>query len=313
MPHVLFSNNGYNILGEHMKHLLDIEQLSSREITTLIERALYFKHNSVYPCYPHHTLAILFYENSTRTRVSFELAANKLGIQVINLDLQRSSESKGETIEDTINTLAAMGVDLFVMRHVTNRLPTLLAEACTDGIHLINAGDGQHAHPTQALLDIMTIIEQKPNLNALKIAIVGDLRHSRVANSLQCIAKKLGIGELTLVAPTAWQPSTVHYGRVTTSLHDGIANADVVICLRVQQERLNKNEQLNLTQYHDEYAITSKSIKWAKPDVMVMHPGPINRGVELDSDVADGPLSFVLQQVSNGVFMRMAVLEALII
>lgn len=293
-----------------MKHLLNIEQLSKQEIMALIDRALYFKHHTDYPQYPQHKLAMLFYENSTRTRVSFELAAIKLGIPVINLDLQHSSETKGETVEDTINTLAAMGIDLFVMRHKTSGFPQFLAEACTDGLHLINAGDGAHAHPTQALLDMMTILEQKPDLSALKIAIVGDLRHSRVANSFQCIASKLNVGQLMLVAPKVWQPDIVHYGHVTDSLSEGISNADVVICLRVQQERLDQHETLNLTQYHHDYAITGTNIAWAKPNAMVMHPGPVNRGVELNSDVADGPQSFILQQVSNGVFMRMAVLEA---
>ena len=296
-----------------MQHLLDIQQLSKNDITMLIQRALYFKYHADYPRYPHRTLATLFYENSTRTRVSFELAAQKLGIPAINLDIQHSSESKGETIEDTISTLAAMGINLFVIRHTIDRLPTSLANTFSNNkLQFINAGDGQHAHPTQALLDMMTIFEQKPDLHALKIAIIGDIRHSRVANSLQCIAKKMGVSELTLVAPPAWQPTTRHYGRIASSLQDGITDADVVICLRVQQERLTSNEHLNLTQYHDDYAITRENITWAKPDVMVMHPGPINRGVELDSDVADGLHSFILQQVSNGVFMRMAVLERLL-
>lgn len=297
-----------------MQHLLDIQQLSKHDITVLIQRAMDFKHTAEYPRYPQHTLATLFYENSTRTRVSFELATQKLGISVVNLNMQHSSESKGETIEDTISTLAAMGINLFVIRHSIDRLPTSLANTFSNNkIQFINAGDGQHAHPTQALLDMMTIFEQKPDLHTLKIAILGDIRHSRVANSLQCIAKKMGVNELTLIAPPIWQPATIHYGRMTSSLQDGITDADVVICLRVQQERLQSNEQFNLTQYHNEYAITRENLTWAKHDVMVMHPGPINRGVELDSDVADGSHSFILQQVSNGVFMRMAVLESLIL
>lgn len=297
-----------------MQHLLDIEQLTKNDIEALIQRALYFKHNLDYPSYKNHTLATLFYENSTRTRVSFELAAHKLGMSVIHIDIARSSESKGEGIKDTLHTLAAMGIDLFAIRHSTNRLPELLAKNCSNkGVHLINAGDGQHAHPTQALLDMMTIIERKPDISSLKIAMIGDVRHSRVANSFQCIAKKMGLNKPILIAPAIWQPETVHYGQTTTSLQEGITDADVVICLRIQQERLQPYEQLELTQYHSDYGITSKTLTWAKHDVMVMHPGPINRGVEIDDNVADGAHSFILQQVSNGVFLRMAVLEALII
>ncbi len=294
-----------------MKHLLDISQLSSRDINTLIQRALHFKHHPVYPLYSHCTMANLFYENSTRTRVSFELAANALGVKVVNLDLNRSSESKGEVIEDTINTLAAMGIELFVVRHSQDRLPKNVSMAC-ENAHIINAGDGQHAHPSQALLDLMTIVEQKPLLNDLKIAIVGDLRHSRVANSLQCIFESVGVRELALVSPAIWQPKKIHFGHVTSSLQDGLLGADVVICLRVQQERLMATEQIDLLSYRRDYALTATSIALAKPDAMVMHPGPINRGVEIDSDVADGPQSYILRQVTNGVYMRMAILEALI-
>lgn len=295
-----------------MKHLLDISQLSDRQITLLIQRALYFKHHPIYPKYPHCTLANLFYENSTRTRISFEMAANALGMPVVNLDLNRSSESKGEVIEDTINTLAAMGIKLFVIRHTQNGLPGMLSERCKEDVHIVNAGDGQHAHPSQALLDLMTIIEHKPDLKNLKIAIVGNLRHSRVANSLQCIFGTMGVGEVALVAPSIWQPNVVHYGHVTPSLQDGLNGADVVICLRVQQERLNAAEQIDHASYRRDYAITRTSLVLAKPDAMVMHPGPINRGVEIDSDVADGSQSFILRQVSNGVYMRMAILEGLV-
>ena len=295
-----------------MKHLLNIKQLTHHEITSLIQRALHFKHNPIYPCYSHCTLANLFDENSTRTRVSFELAANHLGVHVVNLALQQSSESKGEVIEDTIKTLSAMGIQLFVIRHTQDGLPQTLAEHCDKDVHIINAGAGTHSHPSQALLDMMTIVEHKPHLERLKIAIVGDLRHSRVAHSLQHMCAKLGMGELALVAPTVWQPSVIHYGHVTTSLKDGLANADVVMCLRVQQERLNADEHIDWASYRRDYAITKTSMAFAKPDAMVMHPGPINRGVEIDSDIADGSQSFILRQVSNGVYMRMAIIDALV-
>ena len=296
-----------------MKHFLEISQLTQHDITTLIHRALKFKQIATYPSYPHVPMATLFYENSTRTRVSFELAAKHLGMPVVNLDMLSSSESKGEQMDDTVRTLAAMGVKLFVIRHQRNGVPQSLAETCGDAIHIINAGDGTHAHPSQALLDLMTIMERKPDLRSLKLAIVGDIRHSRVANSLQQACSLLGVGELTLVAPEQWQPLDVHYGRVTASLQDGVSDADVVICLRVQRERLQADEHLDLAGYRRDYALTRDSLAYAKPDALVMHPGPINRGVEIDSDVADGPQSCILQQVQNGVFMRMAILEHLIL
>lgn len=294
-----------------MKHFLEISQLSRQQIESLLQRAFSFKQQKNYPSYPQHTVANLFYENSTRTRVSFELAANHLSMPVINLDLQSSSETKGEVIEDTIQTLAAMGIQHFVIRHQQDGLQQSLAQKLGDDIHIINAGDGTHAHPSQALLDIMTILEQKPKLEQLKIAILGNIRHSRVANSFQCMSKVLGVGELVLIAPELWQPQTLHYGSVTTNIREGLADADVVMCLRVQRERLLADDQMDLEQYRHDFALTEKSLALAKPDVMVMHPGPMNRGIEIDSTVADGAHSFILQQVQNGVFARMAVFDAL--
>lgn len=295
-----------------MQHFLDINQLSKNQIESLLERALTFKKQQQFPSYDSHTVAHLFYENSTRTRVSFELAANRLSMPVINLDLASSSEAKGELVEDTVRTLAAMGIEYFVVRHKQDYLPQHLADALDSAVHVINAGDGVHAHPSQALLDVMTIIEQKPKLDTLKIAILGNIKHSRVAHSLQHICRLLGVGELVLVAPELWQPDAVHYGQVTADLASGLADADVVICLRVQRERLLENEHLDLAIYRRDYALTSKSLAFAKPDAMVMHPGPINRGIEIDSEVADGKQSFILRQVHNGVYARMAILDALI-
>ena len=295
-----------------MKHFLEISQLSQAEITQLLDRARYFKQHVDYPRYDRFPVAHLFYEPSTRTRVSFELAAKHLGMPVVHLDLQSSSENKGEVVEDTLNTLKAMGIKVFVIRHRQEGLPSYLAEVGGDAIHVINAGDGTHAHPTQAMLDVMTILEKKPDLSCLKVAIVGNIKHSRVANSLRCLASILGVGELVLVAPKIWQPMNMGYGRLTDCLEDGISDADVVICLRVQQERLAMEEHLDLATYHRDYGLTSKTLAFAKPDAMVMHPGPINRGIEMDSQVADGPQSYILEQVKNGVFMRMAILEALV-
>ncbi len=299
-------------MNDLMKHFLDTRHLSAQSIRHLIERAQFFKNHGNYPSYPSETVANLFYENSTRTRISFELAANRLGMSVVNVDIINSSERKGECIEDTLNTLTAMGIHLFVIRHQDDGLPQRLTQVCGEGVHIVNAGDGQHAHPSQALLDFMTIVEDKPDLSSLKITIVGDIRHSRVANSLQDVCATLGVGELSLVAPIPWQPQEVHYGRITTSLNDGLHDADVVICLRVQHERLNRDERLSLDTYRQNYTLTSSRLRLAKSDAIVMHPGPINRGVEIDSDVADGVQSRILAQVCNGVFMRMAILEALI-
>lgn len=296
-----------------MNHFLEISQLSQQQIESILSRALYFKQHTQYPVYSQHTVANLFYENSTRTRVSFELAANHLSMPVVNLDLQSSSESKGEVIEDTIQTLAAMGIRYFVMRHKQDHLQQNLADSLGSTVHIINAGDGSHAHPSQAVLDMMTILEQKPQLEKLKIAVLGDIKHSRVASSFQCMCAKLGVGELTLIAPDVWQPQRVHYGQVTHDLREGLADADVVMCLRVQRERLLDNDDMDLDSYRRDFSLTQKSLAYAKPDAMVMHPGPMNRGIEIDSDVADGKQSFILQQVTNGVYSRMAILEALIL
>ena len=297
-----------------MNHLLESSQLSSDDILHLLKRATYFKqHPQSRPQYPHITLANLFYEPSTRTRVSFEMAAHNLGIRVINFDSERSSETKGEMIEDTLHTLFAMGITLCVIRHKQSGLPKAMAGALPYGLHVINAGDGTNEHPSQGLLDLFTIAARKPDLAQLKIAIVGDLLHSRVANTLQSLCAVMNVGELVLVAPEMWHPRALVYGRLTTSLSDGLQDADVVMALRIQQERLATHEGLDLKQYHQAYAITKARLAYAKPDVMVMHPGPINRGVEIDSDVADGSCSVILEQVENGVFMRMAILENLIL
>ncbi len=296
-----------------MNHFLDITQLSATQITALIERALYFKQTETnFPNYSPHSVATLFYETSTRTRVSFELAAKKLSMPVIDLNSYTSSHVKGETVEDTIKTLMAMGVDVFVLRHHEESLPATLALKMENQGHIINAGDGRNAHPSQAMLDMMTIGEVKPDFKHLKISIVGNIRHSRVANSMQHICAALGVAKLALVAPEIWQPQTCYFGEVTTSLQEGLADADVVICLRIQNERLHTHEFTDLPTYQQNYAITAKTLSYAKPDVMIMHPGPINRNIEIDSEIADGKQSFIWRQVTNGVYMRMAILEALV-
>lgn len=295
-----------------MQHLLEISQLSTCQIESILRRAAFFKRHKKYPVYTQHSIANLFYENSTRTRISFEMAAHHLSMQVVNIDMRASSENKGEVIQDTLNTLTAMGLDAFVIRHQQNGIQQQLAQQVSESVHIINAGDGTHAHPSQAILDMMTIIEKRPQLERLKIAVVGNIRHSRVANSFQCICAHLGVGELVLVAPKLWQPEVIHYGHVTDDLKAGLSDADVVMCLRVQTERFNNGDHLDLDTYKKNFALTQTSLSYAKPEAMVLHPGPINRGVEIETAVADGKQSCILQQVANGVYARMAIIEALI-
>jgi len=295
-----------------MKHFLDIAHLSVKDITILLKDASFFKENPVATQLPHHTLALMFYENSTRTRISFEKAAKQLSMQVIQVDISRSSESKGEAIEDMVRNLAAMGINHFVIRHSQDQLPVCLAQRLVNlPIHIINAGDGKHSHPSQALLDMMTVMAHKSNLSQIKIAVVGNVRHSRVARSFATLCEKMGVGELVFVSPEIWAPENHQYGHWTDDLNAGLANADIVMGLRVQKERLTAEETFNLDVYQHHYRIDEKRLQLAKADAIVMHPGPVNRGVEMTSEVIDGQQSVILEQVSNGVFMRMAILKTL--
>jgi aspartate carbamoyltransferase catalytic subunit len=294
-----------------MQHFLQISDLATDQIQNILQSAQKMKNSGNYPKLSDQIVANLFYENSTRTLISFELAAKHLSMQVVNVQLQTSSEQKGEVIQDTLATLAAMGIQHFVIRHQQDGIPQAMADFLGNKAHIINAGDGKHAHPSQAMLDMLTILEHKPQLHQLKIAIVGNIKHSRVANSFQMIAKKLGVGQLSLIAPTLWQPTEAIYGEVTDNLRQGLADADVVMCLRVQKERLAEHEHLDLAAYRENFSLTTDSARFAKPDALIMHPGPMNRGIEIDSNVADGPQSVILQQVENGVYARMAILAAL--
>jgi aspartate carbamoyltransferase catalytic subunit len=295
-----------------MNHFLEISDLTYNQVQAILDQAFSYKSNPIFPDFSNYRQANLFYENSTRTRVSFELAAKNLSIPVINLNIDHSSESKGELIEDTLANLKAMGIQLFVIRHVQEGIQKALAKSLGDGIHIINAGDGTHAHPSQAMLDLMTILEYKPDLSKLKIALVGNIKHSRVANSLQCIFGLMGVGQFIMIAPKPWQPPKIHYGEVTDSLTLGLKEADVIICLRVQKERLLNEENLDLENYRRHYAITESVLKYAKPDAIIMHPGPVNRGIELDSSVMDGLQSVILKQVTNGVLIRTAIIQLLL-
>jgi aspartate carbamoyltransferase catalytic subunit len=295
-----------------MQHFLDIEQLSAEAIQTMIAQARSFEENPYASQLPYHAVALMFYENSTRTRISFEKAAKQLSMQVIHVDISRSSESKGEAIEDTIRNLAAMGIHHFIIRHSQDGLPVELSKKLsTLPVHIINGGDGKRAHPSQALLDMMTVLSYKPKLSDIKITVVGNLRHSRVARSFTTICEKMGVGELVFVSPKIWAPESMSYGQWTDDLSDGLKGADVVMGLRVQKERLASEDAFDINRYQQDFRIDAMRLALAKPDAIVMHPGPVNRGIEMTSDVIDGPQSKILEQVTNGVYVRMAILTAL--
>jgi aspartate carbamoyltransferase catalytic subunit len=253
----------------------------------------------------------LFFENSTRTRTTFDIAATRLSADVINLDIARSSTSKGESLLDTIDNLTAMAADIFVMRHGESGAPYLVAQHVPKHVHVVNAGDGRHAHPTQALLDMYTVRHFKGDITQLSVAIVGDVLHSRVARSNIHALTTLGCPDVRVVGPRTLVPAELsHLGvRVCNTLEEGIRGADVVIALRLQNERMSGALLPSSQEYFKSFGLTTERMRWAKPDAIVMHPGPINRGVEIDSAVADGPQAVILSQVTFGIAVRMAVMS----
>ena len=253
----------------------------------------------------------LFFENSTRTRTTFEIAATRLSADVINLDIAHSSTSKGESLLDTIANLSAMSADLFVVRHPESGAAHLIAQHVAPHVHVINAGDGRHAHPTQGLLDMYTIRHYKKDFRNLSVAIVGDVLHSRVARSDIHALTTLGCPDIRVVGPKTLVPDTLaNLGvRVCHTLAEGIKDADVVITLRLQNERMSGALLPSSREFFKSFGLTPERLLWAKPDAIVMHPGPINRGVEIDSAVVDGPQSVILPQVTFGIAVRMAVMS----
>jgi aspartate carbamoyltransferase catalytic subunit len=253
----------------------------------------------------------LFFENSTRTRTTFEIAARRLSADVFNLDITRSSTAKGESLLDTINNLTAMQADMFVVRHATGGAPYLIARHVAPHVHVINAGDGRHAHPTQGLLDMYTIRHFKRDFASLTVAIVGDILHSRVARSDIHALAALGVPEVRAVGPLTLLPEGLESMgvRVFTKLDEGIRGADVIIMLRLQNERMRGALLPSAQEYFRNYGLTPERLQLARPDAIVMHPGPMNRGVEIDSRVADGTQSVILPQVTFGIAVRMAVLS----
>lgn len=252
----------------------------------------------------------LFFENSTRTRTTFEIAAKRLSADVINLDIARSSTSKGETLLDTIANLSAMAADLFVVRHSDSGAPYLIAQHVAPHVHVINAGDGRHAHPTQGLLDVFTIRHFKKDFSNLTVAIVGDVLHSRVARSDIHALTTLGCAEVRVVGPKTLVPADLSQMglRVFHNLEEGIKGCDVVIMLRLQNERMNGALLPSSQEFFKSFGLTPEKLQLAKPDAIVMHPGPVNRGVEIASEVVDGKQSVVLPQVTFGIAIRMAVM-----
>ena len=311
-----------------LAHLLTLDGLPRAVLERLLDRAQAFcdaQRGAVGDAAPHprvdtlagRTVATLFFEPSTRTRASFELAATRLGADVLTLDVKSSSTAKGETVLDTFLTFAALGVDAVVVRHAEAGIHATLA-AHAGEVAVLNAGEAHVSHPTQGLLDALTIRQHKgPDLARLSVAIVGDVVHSRVASSAISALRTLGVGELRLVGPRELLPDDAGR-RADLVLHDfdaGIAGCDVVMMLRVQKERMGDGPRTGPADdaaYHRAWGLTAARLARAKPDCIVMHPGPVNRGVELADEVMDGPRSVILQQVANGVAVRMAVLESLL-
>jgi len=258
------------------------------------------------------TVANLFFEASTRTRASFDLAGKRLGADVLNLDVNTSSRKKGESILDTIYTLQAMQVDVMVVRDASAGVPAYIARHVNDHVSILNAGEAEVSHPTQGLLDLLTIRQHKGGFEDLTVAIVGDIMHSRVARSTGQGLQTLGVGELRLISPPALAPDAdeMPYARLFDNLDQGLRNADVVMALRIQRERIGSLDGIpGIDEYFANYGISAERMQLAKPDAIVMHPGPMNRGIEIESALADSPASVITQQVANGVAVRMAVLE----
>jgi aspartate carbamoyltransferase catalytic subunit len=297
------------------RHLLGIGSLEADEIDLVLETTLAMKEvasRSVkkVPTLRGRTVVNLFFEASTRTRLSFELAEKRLSADTMGITASGSSVVKGETLADTARTLEAMAPDMIVIRHASSGAPQLLARVCRASI--INAGDGMHEHPTQALLDAFTIRERKGRLAGLRIAIIGDLMHSRVLRSNALLLTKMGANVVACGPPTLIPRGLDRLGlQVTSSIDAAVEGADVVMMLRVQHERMHGLFLPSVREYFTQFGLTPKRLERAAPDVIVMHPGPMNRGVEIDSEVADGPWSVILDQVANGVAVRMAVLYLL--
>jgi aspartate carbamoyltransferase catalytic subunit len=297
------------------RHLLGIADLEPAEIHHILDTAEAMKEIATrpikkVPALRGRTVVNLFFEPSTRTRTSFEVAEKRLSADTLTIAVATSSVTKGETLLDTVRNLEAMAPDMIVIRHASSGAPHLLARLCRSVI--VNAGDGMHEHPTQALLDAFTIREHKKRLDGLKVAIIGDLLHSRVLRSNVHLLNAVGAHVWACAPPTLMPAELPRFGvRATASIDEAVEGADVVMMLRIQHERMQGHFIPSTREYFTLFGLTPERVARAKPDVIIMHPGPMNRGVEIDSDVADGPGSVILEQVANGVAVRMAVLYLL--
>ena len=301
-----------------LQHLLTMERLPSHIIFDILDTAKNFIDSETQeikkvPLLSGKTIFNLFFENSTRTRTTFEIAAKRLSADVINLNINTSSQSKGETLLDTVNNLVAMQASMFIVRHNESGAAHLIARHMAPHIKVINAGDGRHAHPTQALLDLFTIRHFRPDFTKLRVAIVGDILHSRVARSDIHGLNALGVTEVRVIAPRTLLPTNAELMgvRVFHDMAQGLRDVDVIIILRLQNERMSGSLLPSPQEYFKFYGLTPDRLKLAHPDVLVMHPGPMNRGVEIDSAVADGAHSVILSQVTFGIAIRMAVMSIL--
>ncbi|MFZ1325562.1 MAG: aspartate carbamoyltransferase catalytic subunit [Candidatus Contendobacter sp.] len=299
-----------------LRHFLTVEGLSRHHLTEILDtaeslRGVAERRVKKLPTLHGKTVVNLFFEASTRTCTTFELAAKRLSADVLTLNIATSSAVKGETLLDTLRNIEAMQCDMFVVRHQQSGAAAFIAQQVKPHIAVLNAGDGCHAHPTQAMLDVFTIRRHKPDFPQLQIAIVGDILHSRVARSLIHALSILGAGEIRVIAPrTLLPPAVGTLGvRVFHQPQDGLRDVDVVVMLRLQKERMEGALLPSEQEFFQRYGLTRERLALAKPDVLVMHPGPINRGVEIDSRVADGPQSVILEQVTNGIAVRMAIMS----
>ncbi|ASM78841.1 Aspartate carbamoyltransferase catalytic subunit [Vitreoscilla filiformis] len=297
-------------------HLLSTEGLPKAVLTQILDTAGTFlsvhdREVKKVPLLRGKSVFNLFFENSTRTRTTFEIAAKRLSADVLNLDIARSSTAKGETLLDTIANLSAMDADVFVVRHSESGAPYLIAQHCAPHVHVVNAGDGRHAHPTQGLLDMYTIRHYKKEFHNLTVAIVGDIVHSRVARSDIHALTTLGVPEIRAVGPKTLVPGDLREMgvRVCHDMAEGVRDADVIIMLRLQNERMSGAMLPSAGEFFKNFGLTEEKLALAKPDAIVMHPGPINRGVEIASGVADGRQSVILPQVTFGIAVRMAVMS----
>ncbi|MDD5296245.1 MAG: aspartate carbamoyltransferase catalytic subunit [Rhodocyclaceae bacterium] len=305
-----------------LQHLLTIEGLPRDILLSILDTAAPFtevaeREVKKIPLLRGKSVFNLFFENSTRTRTTFEIAAKRLSADVINLNINTSSTAKGESLLDTVDNLAAMHADMFVVRHASSGAPFLIAEHLArtgrDHIHVVNAGDGRHAHPTQGLLDMYTVRHYKKDFSNLVVAVVGDVLHSRVARSEIHALTTLGVPEVRVIAPKTLLPTEVERlgVRVFHDLKEGLKGVDVVMMLRLQNERMQGALLPSRQEYFKEFGLTQEKLDLAKPDAIVLHPGPMNRGVEIDSAVADGGRAVILPQVTFGIAVRMAVMSML--